>query len=98
MRKRERRGVERRESSGSLCPHYSRVATQASMQAWSNLSLHRPTCGMCVCVFVCRHPHVHVHVRIMHMGHAHTRTYVRICAYNVRDTCNILFAELLFVT
>ena len=44
------RGVERRESSGSLCPHYSRVATQASMQAWYSLGLSRPTSGMCVCV------------------------------------------------
>ena len=35
MRKRERGGRKEGEceSSGSLCPHYSRVATQASMQA-----------------------------------------------------------------
>ena len=57
------------------------------MQAWSSLSLHRPTSGMCVCVFVCRH--LHVHVRITHMGHVRTH------AYNVRDTC--ILAELLSV-
>ena len=56
----------------------------------ASFSLHRATSGICVCVFVCRR--LHVHVRIMHMGQAHTCTciYIRICAYNVRDTCNIL--------
>ena len=79
------------ESSG---PHYSRVATQVSMQAWSSLGLRRPTSGMCVRLFVCRH----LHVCIIHTGHAHTCIYVRTHVYNVCDACNILFAELLSVT
>ena len=90
------RGVERRESARvrEAYVHITRVwLPRRPCKLGLALASIDP---LLECVFVCRH--LHVHVRIMHMGHAHTCIYVHICAYNVRDTCNILFAELLFVT
>ena len=40
----------------------------------------------------------HLHVRIMHVGLAHTCIFVPTHVYNVRDTCKILFTELLSLT
>ena len=96
------RGVERRESARvrEAYVHITRVWLPRRPcklgLALASIDPLLECVSVCVCVFVCRH--LHVHVRIMHVGHAHTCTYVRICAYNVRDTCNILFAELLFMT
>ena len=95
------RGVERRESARvwEAYVHITRMwLPRRPCKLGLALASIDPLLESVSVCFVCRH--LHVHVRIMHMGHAHTciYMYVRICAYNVCDTCNILFAELLFVT
>ena len=96
-----KRGVERRESA-RVREAYVRITHVWLPRRPCKLGLALASvdplleCVLCVCVFVCRH--LHVHVRIMHAEHAHTCIYVRTYVYNVCDTCNILFAELLSVT